>query len=387
MVKTILKLHENGDFEPLDVSLIQSEIVGNYSFTENSITVPKIIEYPPANYRNYFIEKTSVPGVLYDGTGIHQGWEDDRTSDFIPVSGWESGVLRARFINMHGNYRAWIGILFYDVNKQYLDLFLDEYVSAHGQVGDFTVEIPFPLNVDFIRVSVNYYDSSTASVKLSVEKGTVATEKHYLAPEDLPEWVVDTGQPVSIFKEGIVLKGNLIHSPEVVFKDDFNRADSSTLGSDWEIVSGAYSIVNNTAKPPLSNGASNRVVVDVGTQNNIGIRVDIVPNVSEGIVFRYDSVGNFILAQLEGNTIALNGYQNGVKTTLISTPYSWQPSTTYDFRVELRNAEIKIFVNDELLITFNEPTFINTQKCGIHSWVYANEKNGHFDNFEVTRLM
>lgn len=212
MPKTILKLYENGNFETVDAPLVQSEIVGNYSFNENSITVPKIIEYPPANYRNYFIEKTSEPGFI-DGSGyVQASHEHDRVSDYIDISDWEYSMTIVRFNGMTGDYRAWVCISHFDENKNWIWDTHDEYHSLEGQTGDIVVRIDSLADVSFMRVSVNYYDNPITDVKISVEKDTEGTDKHYLAPEDLPEWVVDTGQPISIFKEGIVIKGNLIQS-------------------------------------------------------------------------------------------------------------------------------------------------------------------------------
>lgn len=216
-MKTILKFHANGNLESVATPLIQSGDI--YLFTETLITVPKIIEYPPQGTRNYFIEKTSVPGfVMGYGEGgigpgdLHPQNENDRTSDFIDVSTWGSATTRVRFKSMNGAYRAWVSIIFYDHSKKFLSWAFDNYVGPSNSVGDYTFTFKVPVNAAFLRVSTNYYDNPNTSVKISVENGDTSNTKHYLASEDLPEWVRDTGNPISFFPQGIVIKGDIIQS-------------------------------------------------------------------------------------------------------------------------------------------------------------------------------
>jgi len=212
MAKVIAKLHANGNFETVGVQLVQD---GNsYSFAENVITVPKIIEYPPVGYRNYFIEKDSVIGFLSMSTGEPTTGVafDSRTSDFINVLGWGLATIRIEFNNMNSDYVARVGVYLYDTDRNYYDYLFDEILSVSDGNHVFEFQAQIRQGVQFVRVCANYYDKAGTNVRISVEKGTVATQKHYLAFEDMPSWVVDTGQPISIFKEGIVIKGDLIQS-------------------------------------------------------------------------------------------------------------------------------------------------------------------------------
>lgn len=183
------------------------------TFTENSITLPPIIELPSSGYRNYFIEKTSVPGYVYDERGLQVSNEHDRTSDYIDITGWTNTVIISRFNDMTGDYRAWIAVTYYNQNKEFLLTAHEDYHTGQGTTGDIVVNLSLPTNANYMRVSANYYDNPNSKVKLSIEKGAVGTDRHYLAPEDLPDWVRDTGNPVSIFPQGIVIKGNLIQTP------------------------------------------------------------------------------------------------------------------------------------------------------------------------------
>lgn len=209
-MKTILKLYDNGDFETVDTALVQSGITGNYSFGENSITVPKIIEHPPPDYRNYFIEELSESGWV-TGNAVQLPNEDDRCSHHIDVRGWESLTVRIRFYNADGSHSSWVSVATYNEAKGSIGILYDNYASGGDSFwGNYDWQYKAPVgNFSFIRISTTYYDTPGVTVKVSVERGDTNNTKHYLAPEDMPEWVVDTGNPISIFPEGIVIKGSL----------------------------------------------------------------------------------------------------------------------------------------------------------------------------------
>lgn len=215
MPKTILKLHANGNFETVGTPLIQDN--NTYSFTENQIIAPKIIEYPPIGYRNYFVEKTSVSGFINvypeDGQiGVNPPNEHDRTSDYIDVEGWGSATIRIRYKGMNNSYRAWANVSFYTILKEFHSYAFDDYVGQNPSLGDYIFVFEVPVSIKYLRVSTNYYDNPNVDVKISVEKGLVDIAKHYLSFEDMPTWVKDTGQPISFFREGIVIKGYLIQT-------------------------------------------------------------------------------------------------------------------------------------------------------------------------------
>lgn len=218
MAKTILKLHADGSFETINTKLIQSNILGDYKFGENQITVPRIIEYPPQEKINYFINKTSVDGYiqhhardgLYAGQFMQQSNEKERVSDYIDVNGWGIVTVRFRFYDTK-DLQPWLSVQTYDNNKNYLD------APIRGNFGTtnsnyYMYEHKLNISTGFIRVSSSHWGYGESRVEISVEKGDTNDTKHYLALEDLPDWVRDTENPISIFKEGILIKGKIINS-------------------------------------------------------------------------------------------------------------------------------------------------------------------------------
>lgn len=206
-----MRLYANGDLETFNTQLTQSGILGNYSFKSDSIVVPQIIEYP--SYTNYFIERNSVEGWIEASTGdIAIANEHDRTSDFINVEGWGTATVRMRFINMDGSYQIWHGTYFYTPEKYYYSP--DSEGTIAVATGDYVYErkVTIPSDISFIRVSANYYDKEGVTVQISVERGDTQDIGHAIAVEDLASWARNTEHPISIFPEGIVIKGSLINT-------------------------------------------------------------------------------------------------------------------------------------------------------------------------------
>ena len=208
--KTILKLHANGDLEAL-VPLTKGS--AGYKFSGTGIEVPEIITLPPSDYRNYFIEKTVVPGYLSSATGsvVTPANEDDCTSDFIDITGWGTVTVRVWHTGMNGNFSNWTTILLYTSTQAYYDVVYDDGPSYTGDTL-FERTITIPEFVSFIRVSTTYFVTEGVDVKISVERGSTTVARHYPALEDLGDWVRDTGNPISLFPQGIAIKGSVIQS-------------------------------------------------------------------------------------------------------------------------------------------------------------------------------
>ena len=397
--KTILKLYPaNGNFETVNTQLIQSGITGNYKFVENEITVPKIIEYPPSSeLRNYFIEKTSVFGYL-NQSGVLAGpsSEKERTSDYINVSGWDVATIRIHYYNIHNNYDPWIGIYTYNANKGFISTPVYAYHYADNKEF-FLYEYKLPVNVAFIRVCSTQYDLPGTTVKISVERGETTNTKHYLSYEDMPSWVQDTGQPISFFSQGVVIKGDLIHTetgqepepepepPEsdILFRDDFNRPDSITLGENWINGRGSWGIENGMVKPTTWDSIA-LCVHHHG--DNVSISADVKRVRSDGVIFRGMDSNNHLYVQFENADFKLKSVTNRVVTTLKTYNLNSVINQTYRVRIELRGTKIKVFVDDVLVIAHETDAYLNYTLSGFQSWS-SDGNNGRFDNFEIKRLV
>lgn len=213
MAKTILKLHANGNLETIGIPLTEGQ---PYSLRESGITIPKIIEYPSSNHRNYFVEKTVVPGYIQhhakdnikSGDFLPPSSEKECVSDYIAVDGWGSATVRIRFYNT-SDLIPWLSIQSFDTNKSYITAIeRDNFGTANSSY--YMFESKFAINSGFIRVSSSHWDYNGSRVEMSVQRGDITNTKQYLSFEDMPSWVRDTGNPISFFQEGVVIKGDVM---------------------------------------------------------------------------------------------------------------------------------------------------------------------------------
>ena len=208
-----------GEFESFSYSFSLPSLM---SFSEDAIILPPIIEYPPEP-RNYFVKNTSVSGWAADfemdgklaGEVHPPSGNNDRTSDFIDVSDWNDFTVRIVQENLDNVTTPSFRVLTYDSSKQFKRIFHEPSFNEYILENDILIAtLKTTLNDDdkYIRVSLNHYDNPNVITKITVNNGITTPDKYYLAIEDLPSWVQDTGHPFSFFTEGIVIKGNLIQT-------------------------------------------------------------------------------------------------------------------------------------------------------------------------------
>lgn len=205
----------------------------------------------------------------------------------------------------------------------------------------------------------------------------------------VPKIIVNTSQvpPISIAPNAITIKGELIGVGDdidttLIFRDDFDRANASSLGSDWTLLtSNGYSIASNKAKP-TNNNVDSLVVYKDSYSDNVSISVDITPSGVNGVVFRGLNYNNFLSAGFMSGNLALIGKTNNVTQVASQVPFVVQTGNTYRLKVELRGTQIKIYIDDALQITYESNAHIANGRCGFIS----NSNSSSFDNFEIRQL-
>ena len=152
-------------------------------------------------------------------------------------------------------------------------------------------------------------------------------------------------------------------TPGDTFSDDFNRADASTLGSQWTQVYGSFGIRNNQASnlfggsniavAPQASGASQIEADLTSTNNNFGPRL--------GIVFGYkDNLNYYAAYRQAGGTSAIGLVKvvNGKSISLGSRALA-NPSRNVPFRLTARiqNNTITVLLNGATYVTASDPAF------------------------------
>ena len=178
----------------------------------------------------------------------------------------------------------------------------------------------------------------------------------------------------------------------VLFFDDFNDGDING----WTVESGNWSVDNgnlltqengvldflgqiNAAPADWDNY---RIEFDVNTENGVDNAIQFRKQGNNSYIFniRHDSLPSIKLFKIENN-VALNAAQNW---NLILQNRVW-----YHIKIEAIDENIKIWINDNLALEYNDPgTNLRQGGIGLQSWTGW---NGYikirFDNIKVTSLV
>ncbi|MBI3802451.1 MAG: SBBP repeat-containing protein [Nitrospirae bacterium] len=172
------------------------------------------------------------------------------------------------------------------------------------------------------------------------------------------------------------------------YSDGFNRANSTTLGSNWNEYLGNLEIFNNTVR---NTTAANKAAVYArvfGPDQAVSADCKLTEAGSScGVMARWSSESNFYRARLDvgAQNIALYKTVNGTTTRLgISTrPLAF--NTFYRIRLVVRGASVSAYFANESTpaISVSDTSLPSGNLAGIRSYassVYATV----FENFDVT---
>lgn len=134
--------------------------------------------------------------------------------------------------------------------------------------------------------------------------------------------------------------------------EDFNKP-YDRLGLGWQIGEGGdFRIVNNELRPTV--GLEGIAVKDSGLVDgefDLSMRAQFSIKAMEQ-VFRYIDNLNYLYVRLYMNQVKLIKMDNGVAISLASTDYPLIDGETYQSRVLAKGAEINIFINQEVKISY-----------------------------------
>ncbi len=232
MAKTILKIYENGDIETFGVELVEAD--------------------------NLFVIADSTPGMINElGVLDDTPTLGSRVSDFIPVVAGEAVTFQLYWSEeavMPTPRQVQYSVQAYDANFNHVVSITYRDLGWYASKDSFSGTIP--ANVSYLRIGFNHIDTGhgriqvvrglkekpyTLSAKdlkvrglpfysISEQQLIVPKLVRYNPDTEMPPWVQNTPYPVSIFPEGLVIKGELIGLDEppltidrttVYLKDDY----------------------------------------------------------------------------------------------------------------------------------------------------------------------
>lgn len=227
-----MKIYENGDIETFGVEFIEAE--------------------------NLFVLATSTPGMVNElGVIAPTTSPGSRVSDFIPVKagGYMTFQLYWDVMAMPTPQRVHYSIQAYDANRNHIVSITHRDMDLYGVEDIFSGVIPD--TVSYIRVGMSHLDTGYSRIQILngptakpyslsaedlksqglpfyfISETQIVVPKlvMYRPDEEMPPWVQDTPHPVSIYPEGLVIKGSLIQSSDmpitidraiVYLKDDYS---------------------------------------------------------------------------------------------------------------------------------------------------------------------
>ena len=181
---------------------------------------------------------------------------------------------------------------------------------------------------------------------------------------------------------------------QLVFQDDFNRTDSSTLGSNWAS-SGGWKVSNTQAYvyriPVSQGGAINFEAITTGSQTDFRLTMDITSSSGSsgnGFDFWHGS-GRTYQVWVVGQYLYLNYYPDDSSPQGTVLTYTSGVATVGTLRVQTNSAtrNIKVYFNGVLKIDYTETDTSrpNTGYVGFFSNFSASGGSATVDNFMLER--
>lgn len=179
-----------------------------------------------------------------------------------------------------------------------------------------------------------------------------------------------------------------------VITDDFNRADSDSLGADWTEVAGNWQIVSNKLREDANQSGDNRVrnENDLASDDHYAEAVvsSITSNKRRGVACRFASAAQSFYSfnsRPAAGARELQKWVNGVETTLATD--STTEAVPFTIRLEVDGSSLDGKIGGVSVVTDTDTDITGNTRCGI---VTQNGSTGNedeasfFDDFEAGDL-
>lgn len=180
----------------------------------------------------------------------------------------------------------------------------------------------------------------------------------------------------------------LVAGAGVTVSDDFNRADSSSLGASWTEVAGDSQIVSNRLRAVSTGTAcSNRYDTDLSNDNGIAEADNIIntnaASGNGGPMARFQSGADTGYYANRGGNSALGVFKRvtGTNTSLGTTTYTFG-TATYHIRLQVIGSTVRADRDYDLTTTTVTDTAITTgTRTGIYLLTNTSVARSEWDNF------
>ncbi|MFH0985876.1 MAG: hypothetical protein V1882_10150 [Candidatus Omnitrophota bacterium] len=173
--------------------------------------------------------------------------------------------------------------------------------------------------------------------------------------------------------------------------DDFNRAFSVDIGTQWQVVSGTFRIENQQLWHDAATNVTSGMVImknplvstDYEVKADFEFRSSPAGDMDRGLIADYQDIGNYYYGQysrVDGKYRIIK-VQNGVSTVLAEAVAPAISNWVYrEIKLRRSNARLELYISGSLVLQAHDSTF-----SGGRVGIYSGSGNfGHsFDNFSL----
>src|SRR5205807_6061133 len=175
--------------------------------------------------------------------------------------------------------------------------------------------------------------------------------------------------------------------PPCNFTDCFNRADSPTLGTNWNTVTPSIEIFSNQARASSTGSKAAAYVTNVGPDQDISVDCQVAAAGSNcGLMARFNDANNFYYAYLDGGQGKVTIQRNvGGTTTLVGTATRTIAfNTYYRLRLVVQGSTLSLYFNNESTpaVTATDTYILTGNFGGLHAFAGA-VSSVLWDNFNI----
>jgi len=178
-----------------------------------------------------------------------------------------------------------------------------------------------------------------------------------------------------------------------VFKDNFNRANNTDLGANWDEAYGAGRAIDANAlfQPAGSSGVAFVAAITLGAGQYIQAIAATIPSTCQGMLVRGSFATNYIsgygVEMYSGNIKTVRyidwtfGGTSGAPSRVILDDWSGTFVNGDLVRLEIVGTAIKVYLNSSLIATVTDATIAGPGQVGVYG-SYTGGTAGKLDDLE-----
>jgi len=179
-----------------------------------------------------------------------------------------------------------------------------------------------------------------------------------------------------------VLASARVASSGVVLTDNFNRANSTSIGAAWQEMAGDWSIDTNALRAPVGTGNHVKHLTPLSTNDQYAQTALAAGNGAPGLILRYTDANNYLFGLAGTGAYQIHKMLSGA-TTLLAT-LATSPSYPMTLRFEAEGTALRLYRNGSLVLSTTDATVPAANYVGLRNG--AGGTFAIFDDFEAGDL-